>query len=66
LVHRAEAILTQTSLYYEARVKLVIVSGHRTNHSAFPTIQTQAYLGVVYDALIVEHLPMYLEYRIRR
>jgi hypothetical protein len=59
-VHRAAGIIPQGCLYYEARVEVRIVPGHRTNYSTFATIKAETYLGIVYDGLKIEHSDMCL------
>jgi hypothetical protein len=48
--------MPQGCLYYEARVKVRIVLGHRTDYRTFATIKAKTYPGIVYDALRIKHL----------
>lgn len=66
LVDGAAGIMPQGCLYYEARVEVRIVPSHRTNYSTFATIKAETYLGIVYDALKIEHLDMCLpQYKVK-
>lgn len=65
LVHGAAAILTQSVLYYKARIELRVVSSYRTDHSAFAAIQTEADPGIFGNVLEVEHLPTSLNNKSR-